>query len=351
MGGKRDPQVRSTLGVQRREGSSGEEHSRSIMAASAIAISSDSSDESTTLFASPTGLCGLIPYSDFDSDSPDEMSSPKHISSLPAISSFLCTDSSEALDSSDGPPSQDPYVMIVARGRRKNRVRPLPARRLAWRRASPRSSTTTHLLLVHLRILRHFILWVWMHQIRLILDLRLELYHLYWVTLRGEHLNIVRHFVIGVLLHYLLCIHDFIKVISGDSSERPLHLSSHSAGPSRKRCRSLVDSVPSCTPVIGSLAPTHADLLPPRKRFRDSYLSEASIEEDTEIDHIETEVDIKLGIGDGDEVRDHVETEPRDVRDDTEEYEADTNAGDTVEVGINPMLAPMVEEEIIEPAG
>ncbi|GKB41979.1 hypothetical protein Tco_0886921 [Tanacetum coccineum] len=76
---------------------------------------------------------------------------------------------------------------------------------------------------------------------------------------------------------------------SGDSSERPLHSSSHSAGPSHKRCRSPVDSVPSSTPVMGSLDPTCADLLPPRKRFRDSYSSEASIEEDTEIDPIETE--------------------------------------------------------------
>ncbi|GJR73739.1 hypothetical protein Tco_0086104 [Tanacetum coccineum] len=132
------------------------------MAASAIAISSDSSDESvgsppsrvilfgdiptvipstsvvapktstiapvissvapmveTTLVASPAGLCGLIPYSDSDSDSPDEMSSLEHISPLPAISPFVCIDSSEALDSSDGPPSQDPYVMTVARWRSK----------------------------------------------------------------------------------------------------------------------------------------------------------------------------------------------------------------------------------------
>ncbi|GJX70864.1 hypothetical protein Tco_0308035 [Tanacetum coccineum] len=37
------------------------------------------------------------------------------------------------------------------------------------------------------------------------------------------------------------------------------------------------------------------------------------------------------------------------ARDDTEEYEADTSAGDTVEVGIDPMSAPMVEEEIVEP--
>ncbi|GKB83632.1 hypothetical protein Tco_0950527, partial [Tanacetum coccineum] len=37
---------------------------------------------------------------------------------------------------------------------------------------------------------------------------------------------------------------------------------------------------------------------------------------------------MELGIGDGDDVRDHVEIDPRDVRDDTEEYEADTSAGD-----------------------
>ncbi|GKB10472.1 retrotransposon protein, putative, ty1-copia subclass, partial [Tanacetum coccineum] len=138
-----------------------------IMAASAIIISSDSSDESvgsppsrvilfgdiptvipstsvvapetstiapvissaapmveTTLVASPTGLCGLVPYTGSDSDSPDEMSSPEHISPLPAISPFICTDSSEAPDSSDGPPSQDPYVATVARWRSRVTARP-----------------------------------------------------------------------------------------------------------------------------------------------------------------------------------------------------------------------------------
>ncbi|GKF51719.1 hypothetical protein Tco_0148186, partial [Tanacetum coccineum] len=125
---------------------------------------------------------------------------------------------------------------------------------------------------------------------------------------------------------------------------------SPSAGPSRKRCRSSVDFVSSSTPVMGSLAPTRANLLPPRKRFRDSYLSEASMEEeDTEVDPIETEVDMELGIGDGDGVRDHVEIDHKDGRDDTEEYEADTSVRDTVKVGIDPMSAPIVEEEIIEP--
>ncbi|GKF40870.1 hypothetical protein Tco_0124212 [Tanacetum coccineum] len=45
------------------------------------------------------------------------MSSLEHISSLPAISPFLCTDSSEAPDYSNGPPSQDPYVATIARWR------------------------------------------------------------------------------------------------------------------------------------------------------------------------------------------------------------------------------------------
>ncbi|GJS95584.1 hypothetical protein Tco_0802552 [Tanacetum coccineum] len=326
----------------------------------------------TTLVASPTGFCGLIPYSGSDFDSLDEMYSPEHISLLPAISPFLCTDSSEAPDFSDRPPSQDPYVMIVARWRSKvasrpsssssefpiapvtappricrrsailirpekaipfgrpyrtylnrphklltarKRVGPLPARRLAWRRALPHVSP------------------------RLGYPLR-----------RAPRRSKAFYRSCAAPLSTLYP-PTILESSSGDSSERPLHLSLHSVGPSCKRCRSPVDSVPSYTLVMGSLAPTCADLSPPRKRFTDSYSSEASIEEDTEIDPIKTEVDIELGISDGDDVRDHVEIDPRDVRDDTEEYEADTSAGDTVEVGIDPMPAPIVKEEIVEPAG
>ncbi|GJW30795.1 hypothetical protein Tco_0047670 [Tanacetum coccineum] len=252
------------------------------MAASAIAISSDSSDESvgsppsrvilfgdipivipstsvvapetstiapvissvapvveTTLVASPTGLCGLIPYSDSDSDSPDEMSSSEHISPLPAISPFLCTDSSEAPDSSDGPPSQDPYVMTVARWRSKDSFWILGTRDVS---------------LIRLRLER-------------------------------EH----------------------------KSSEA-----------FRRWCAAPLSTLFICL--------------------------EVAYEEDTVIVPKRTGW-MSWGIGDGDDVRDHVEIDPRDVRDDTEEYEADTSAGDTVEVGIDPMSAPIVEEEIVEPAG
>ncbi|GKF59744.1 hypothetical protein Tco_0176530 [Tanacetum coccineum] len=69
----------------------------------------------TTLVTSPTGLCGLVPYTGSDSDSPYEMSSPEHISPLPAFLPFICTDSFEAPDSSDGPPLQDLYVATIAR--------------------------------------------------------------------------------------------------------------------------------------------------------------------------------------------------------------------------------------------
>ncbi|GJV16271.1 hypothetical protein Tco_1361594 [Tanacetum coccineum] len=77
----------------------------------------------------------------------------------------------------------------------------------------------------------------------------------------------------------------------------------------------------------------------------------ASLEEDVEVGLTGIVVDMELGIGDGDEVRDHVEIDHRDTRDDTEEYEADASTGDTAEVGIDPLTAPLVEEEIVEPLG
>ncbi|GJR25316.1 hypothetical protein Tco_1101548 [Tanacetum coccineum] len=83
----------------------------------ATVISSAAPVVETAIVASPTGLCGLVPYSDSDSDSPNEMDSPEYITTLPVTSPFLCIDSSEASDSSDGPSSQDPYVATVARWR------------------------------------------------------------------------------------------------------------------------------------------------------------------------------------------------------------------------------------------
>ncbi|GJX32207.1 hypothetical protein Tco_0242062, partial [Tanacetum coccineum] len=75
----------------------------------------------------------------------------------------------------------------------------------------------------------------------------------------------------------------------GSSSERSLDSSSPSSGPSRKRCRSPTASVPSPTHVSRSIAPTPADLLPPRKRFKDSYSPEDSREEHMEVDTADAE--------------------------------------------------------------
>nr|GEZ19575.1 hypothetical protein [Tanacetum cinerariifolium] len=73
-----------------------------------------------------------------------------------------------------------------------------------------------------------------------------------------------------------------------------------------QRCRSLANSVPSSTQVTGSLAPTRADLLPPRKRFRDSYSSETNMEEDTEIDTTDLEDGRELDIVDGDDAHKYI---------------------------------------------
>ncbi|GKE15336.1 hypothetical protein Tco_1422913 [Tanacetum coccineum] len=301
------------------------------MAASAIAISFDSSDESvgsppsrvilfgdiptvisstsvvapetstiapvissaapvvkTNLVASPAGLCGLVPYS--------------------------------GPDSSDGPPSQDPYVATVARCR--SRVTPCPSSSsefpIALVTAQPEIRRRSAILIRHREAI--------------------PFGRPYHTHLNGPRKLLTAWKRFGPLpAHRLTCRHALPRSSehrssssssssdsspvhssessSGDSSERHLHSSSHSARLSHKRCRSLIDSVPSSSPVMGSLAPTRADLLPPRKRFIDLYSSEASIERDTRRDPIETEVDMELGIGDWSDVLEyHVEIDPRDVR-------------------------------------
>nr|GEU96142.1 putative reverse transcriptase domain-containing protein [Tanacetum cinerariifolium] len=84
----------------------------------------------------------------------------------------------------------------------------------------------------------------------------------------------------------------------------------HSVGPSRKRCRSPATTVPSSIPASGALVLTRADLLPPRKRFRDFISPEDSVKEDIDVD---VRVDIK----------------------DEDEGEAESSYRGTIEVGID----------------
>nr|GEX99235.1 putative reverse transcriptase domain-containing protein [Tanacetum cinerariifolium] len=302
----------------------------------ALIISSVALVIETTIVASPTRLCGLVPYLDSDSDSPDEMDSPEYITPLPATSPFLYTDSSEASDSSDGPLLQDPYAITVARWRCRvtsrrpyrtqpngprrvmtvrKKVGPLPARRLSWRHVSPRSSdhrpssssSPTDSSPVHSSGLDAT------GQAHSGSSTRVVSPRLGYLPVRAtRHSEAFRHWCAALLSIFYPPTTS--ESSSGDSSERPMHSSSHSAGPSCKRCRSSADFIPSSTLVMGSLAPTHVDLLPPRKRFRDSYSSKTSMDEDTEIDTTETEDGRELDIVDGDDVRDHIEVDPRDDR-------------------------------------
>nr|GEZ99344.1 hypothetical protein [Tanacetum cinerariifolium] len=103
---------------------------------------------------------------------------------------------------------------------------------------------------------------------------------------------------------------------------------SHS-GPSTRVASSRFPTtlVSSSTSISRSIAPTHADLLPPRKRFRDSYSPKDSREEHVETSTADAEAVADLGISDG--VRAHtrdgigmgVEIAASDIREDEEEFE------------------------------
>nr|GEX88309.1 hypothetical protein [Tanacetum cinerariifolium] len=57
-----------------------------------------------------------------------------------------------------------------------------------------------------------------------------------------------------------------------------LDLPSTSAGPSRKRCRSPMTSIPALPPISGDLSPVRADLIPSPKRVRDiGYLADVEV--------------------------------------------------------------------------
>ncbi|GJU45994.1 hypothetical protein Tco_1203260 [Tanacetum coccineum] len=113
------------------------------------------------------------------------------------------------------------------------------------------------------------------------------------------------------------------------------HSSKSSAGPSRKRCRSAAAIVTSSIHAMRALVPSRADLLPPRKRFKDSISPKDSVKEDIDTDvledieadatadkvvvdrDVEAEVDagidmeVDVGVDVEDEVKDKVESSYR----------------------------------------
>ncbi|GKD53567.1 hypothetical protein Tco_1286954, partial [Tanacetum coccineum] len=140
--------------------------------------------------------------------------------------------------------------------------------------------------------------------------------------------------------------HDIVRLldVGGSSSERSLDSSSPSSRPSRKRCRFPTASVPSPTHVLRSIAPTPADLLPPRKRFKDSYSPEDNREEHMEVDTADAEAVTDIGISEGvvahleDGVGMGFEIAASDVREDDEEFEVEASAADTREIVVDPLV-------------
>ncbi|GKD90307.1 hypothetical protein Tco_1365814 [Tanacetum coccineum] len=114
--------------------------------------------------------------------------------------------------------------------------------------------------------------------------------------------------------------------------------------PSRKRCRSPTASLPSPTHVSRSISPTPADLLQPRKRFKDSYSPEDSGEEHIEVDTTDAEAVTDAGISEGvvahpeDGVGIGFKIAASDVREDDEEFEAEASAADTRETVVDPLV-------------
>ncbi|GJU27724.1 hypothetical protein Tco_1166345, partial [Tanacetum coccineum] len=338
---------------------------------------------------SPAGVLDLVDYSPSSDSDPSEDSLPP-VPDLPLVSPFLCSDDLEAdsesepaeqrpvLSSHDtlAPLSEFPLAPVVAppgirrrstilvrpgeaipfgrpyrthlNGPRKlltarKRVRPIPARRLAWRRvshhssdrhSSPDSSSSSapsdHSLSGHTppdttdadsstpqRFVHRSLARTPRHSEAFRRWRSAPLSTPYPPTTSESSL--------------------------GSSFERSLDSSSPSSRPSRKRCRFPTALVPSPTHVLRSIAPTPADLLPPRKRFRDSYSPEDSREEHMEVDTADAEAVADIDISEGvvahpeDDVGMRFEIVTSDVREDDEEFETKASATDMREIVVDPL--------------
>ncbi|GJR03947.1 hypothetical protein Tco_0526931 [Tanacetum coccineum] len=118
--------------------------------------------------------------------------------------------------------------------------------------------------------------------------------------------------------------HTISESSAGDSSSESF------AGPSRKRCRSLATTMTSSIHATRALVPSRADLLPPRKRFRDSISPKDSVEEDIDTDML---TDIEA-----DATANKVAID-RDVED-------GVNAGISMEVDVGVNVEDEVKEEV-----
>ncbi|GJS92089.1 hypothetical protein Tco_0774725, partial [Tanacetum coccineum] len=102
---------------------------------------------------------------------------------------------------------------------------------------------------------------------------------------------------------------------------------------SRKRCRSPTTSVPAALPVPGALSPVCTDLLPPRKRIRDSDFMnyfEVSLEEGF-VPYVPRETDIDTCIAFADDIAARGTDVIVEIGTATED-ESDSSARGTIEI-------------------
>ncbi|GKA99052.1 hypothetical protein Tco_0826989 [Tanacetum coccineum] len=321
---------------------------------------------------SPTGVLDLVDYS--SSYDPSKDSLPP-VPDLPLVSPFLCSDDSEADDESEpaqvasrpsspsgssshdtlAPSSEFPLAPIVSP---PEILGPFPARRLAWRRVSyhsldrhpsPDSSSSSSSDSLSDSLPVHSSGCDTSGHAHSGPSTRVAPPRfVYPPVLTQRHSEAFRHWRSAPLST------PYPPTTSesslGSSSERSLDSSSHSAGPSRKRCRSPTALIPSSTHVSRLIAPTHADLLQPRKRFRDSYSPEDSGEEHMETGTTDAEAIAYLGIGDGvgaptkDGLGLRVRIAASDIRKDEEEYEAEASAAGMREIDVDPLATRDMSE-------
>nr|GEY14102.1 hypothetical protein [Tanacetum cinerariifolium] len=328
-----------------------------IIAASAIVISLDSSDESVGSPPSLVILFGVIhvvipsiPVIPLEASvissitfvvGMTSVTPPTRLSTSP----FLCIGSFE---SSDGPPSHDPYVAVVARWRSKVAscppspsefpitpvisppgIRRRPATLFRPGEAIPFGRPY---LFLQGRALDLFLLIDFHGGVNHLSysgpSTRVASPRLVYPPVRApRHIKAFCRWRAALLSTFCL-------LTSSESSSRYSSSESY-AGPSRKKGKSSTDTVSLPVPASGALVPTRADLLPPRKRFRDSYSSKDSIEE------AGIGIEVGTGLGMGDTVS----------REDEEEYEAESSVRDTVKIREDRAIEPAVTDDSFERIG
>ncbi|GJR46824.1 hypothetical protein Tco_1314927 [Tanacetum coccineum] len=217
-------------------------------------------------------------------------------------SSFVCTDSSDS-DTPDTPPSQDPYEVTVARWRSRLIHVGRPYRTQPNRFTSDDSSRDSPS------------------------ETSLD-YHSDTSSYSSS-----RHSSSGYAM--LDSLYDSPTTTS--------------AGPSRKRFRSLTLSVLVVSPIDGALSPVHAYLLLPRKRIRD-YDSVTNFEvssEDSYVSYVPRDVDIDACIVFMDDLRDRG-MDVRVVVKTAAEEEVKPSVRGTVDVEVDLRVGPVIDDDARE---